>query len=669
MTTLNPPPAPDTTTAIHAFSTSARQAFNDFLEAYSSRYRITRQKRTNIISWLNNEQRTPINTIEHGQRHHALQSFRYDAEKDLLIALPSQSHELERQVVVEEEIFRIIEQEHLLSKHAGQDATWASIRGTYYGISREEVKFLIKQCEVCLKKANNRSRGPLTPILSTELFERVQIDLIDFRHQPDAPYGSTGPKYHWVMHIKDHFSKFTQLYPLQSKASAEVAMRMSEWIGAFGVPTIVQADNGREFKGVLKLLLLSHGIKIKNGRPRTPRTQGLVEQANGTVKEKILAWKLENGLSGWSVGLPACALAINRTVQRAIKTTPYQMVFGKEMRRYQILPVAMRERTQIEEELDEDNPFEISDAEEQLLSEQAVVLQSSLEKSSHRASEQQSSQILMNQEILDVDQHQRDELHAKARQNQIHANKRAVKQYSKQHTIRTFSKGDYISIAIPAQDRGPTDPKRIFGKVLEVDEQRPDLYEIATPHGILDRMYPVNQLLPLPPSITVEIPTRRMKKITLAHAARQESTSTSTPIACSCKKGCKTARCQCKKYKQKCSIACHEESIDCGNLSSLTTRTEKGQVQYTNKRRRANTTGDRVEEEEEEEESDKDDSEEDRLMEQELERLRASKGNAPPLWTLDPDLAGMTRAGRSFVSSNMTLRNRQLGAQGQSEDE
>src|SRR5256885_12409945 len=35
-------------------------------------------------------------------------------------------------------------------------------------------------------------------IISTELFERVQIDLIDFRHQPDAPYGPAGPKYHWV---------------------------------------------------------------------------------------------------------------------------------------------------------------------------------------------------------------------------------------------------------------------------------------------------------------------------------------------------------------------------------------------------------------------------------------------------------------------------------------
>ena len=116
------------------------------------------------------------------------------------------------------------------------------------------------------------------------------------------------------MHIKDHFSKFTQLYPLQGKTSGEVAMRMSEWIGAFGVPTIVQADNGKEFKGVLKLLLLSHGVKITNERPRTPRMQGLIEQANGTVKEKILAWKLKNGLSEWSVGLPAYALAINQTV-------------------------------------------------------------------------------------------------------------------------------------------------------------------------------------------------------------------------------------------------------------------------------------------------------------------------------------------------------------------
>ena len=228
MTTIQPPPAPDANTAISAFSTSARQTFDDFLEANSSRYCITREKRSNIISWIMDDQKTPTTQTEHNLHHHALHSFKYDTEKDVLTFLPSDNHPAERQVVVQEEIFRVIEQEHLLSKHAGQDTTWASIRGVYYGISRAEVKFLIKQCEICHRRAANKSRGLLTPILSTELFERVQIDLIDFRHQPDAPYGPTGPKYHWVMHIKDHFSKFTQLYPLQSKASAEVTIRMSE---------------------------------------------------------------------------------------------------------------------------------------------------------------------------------------------------------------------------------------------------------------------------------------------------------------------------------------------------------------------------------------------------------------------------------------------------------
>ena len=135
MATIQPPPAPDATAAIAAFGTSARQAFNDFLEANTSRYRITRQKRSNIISWLIDNQRTPTTQIEHSQHHYTLHLFKYDAEKDLLLALPSGIYPAEHQVVVQEEIFRVIEQEHLLGKHAGQDTTWASIRGTYYGIA------------------------------------------------------------------------------------------------------------------------------------------------------------------------------------------------------------------------------------------------------------------------------------------------------------------------------------------------------------------------------------------------------------------------------------------------------------------------------------------------------------------------------------------------------
>ena len=135
MATIQPPPIPDTTVAISACSTSAKHAFADYLALHPSRWRISRSKRANIISWLMNDQRTITSQVERSQRHHSQHTYRYEPEEDILFMLPSEGHPQERRVVAEEEILSIIEQEHLLSKHAGQNTTWASINKTYYGIS------------------------------------------------------------------------------------------------------------------------------------------------------------------------------------------------------------------------------------------------------------------------------------------------------------------------------------------------------------------------------------------------------------------------------------------------------------------------------------------------------------------------------------------------------
>lgn len=66
---------------------------------------------------------------------------------------------------------------------------------------------------------------------------------------------------------------------------------------------ILQSDNGTEFKGICLELVKRYGVKVINGRPRTPRTQGLVEQANGTVKARINAWKPTYGSSHWADSL------------------------------------------------------------------------------------------------------------------------------------------------------------------------------------------------------------------------------------------------------------------------------------------------------------------------------------------------------------------------------
>src|SRR5436309_12756558 len=117
---------------------------------------------------------------------------------------------------------------------------------------------------------------------------------------------------------------------------------------------------------------------------------------------------------------------------------------------------------------------------------------------------QETAQDSSSYNSLDQDQQQRDILHETTCKNQVHANKRAVKGYSKHYTITVFKEGDHISIAVPAYDRGPTDPKYIFGKVLTMDKEKPDLYEIVTPHGILNILYHVKDIISLTVFILLE---------------------------------------------------------------------------------------------------------------------------------------------------------------------
>jgi len=68
----------------------------------------------------------------------------------------------------------------------------------------------------------------------------------------------------WILHIKDHFSKYSFLYALPDKTTAGVAKCVAQWLGIVGIPQILQCDNGKEFKGVLLILLKKYGVKIIN---------------------------------------------------------------------------------------------------------------------------------------------------------------------------------------------------------------------------------------------------------------------------------------------------------------------------------------------------------------------------------------------------------------------
>ena len=61
------------------------------------------------------------------------------------------------------------------------------------------------------------------------VFERVQIDLIDMRLEKDDIYK-------WILHIKDHFSKYSFLRPLTAKGARQGARELEYWIQLMGPP-------------------------------------------------------------------------------------------------------------------------------------------------------------------------------------------------------------------------------------------------------------------------------------------------------------------------------------------------------------------------------------------------------------------------------------------------
>ena len=212
---------------------------------------------------------------------------------------------------------------HKASLHKGVRKTYGMVMERHYGITRDDVSAVLKHCQICILNRPNRTRAPLTPIVVDEWLERIQIDLIDLRAEADGHMK-------WICHIKDHFTKYSSLFATAGKDSEDIAKCISIFMMFLGIPEILQADNGGEFKKCVLRLVESHGIKVKNGRPRTPHIQGLVEQGNSSVKDSLRAWKEESGRKDWASALPEICWSMNATYHRSIKTTPYELVFGRK---------------------------------------------------------------------------------------------------------------------------------------------------------------------------------------------------------------------------------------------------------------------------------------------------------------------------------------------------
>ncbi len=196
---------------------------------------------------------------------------------------------------------------------------------TYYNITRDMFKLFQQYSEELQGKlVKQKNHGDnIKTIKSEEFMDRWQIDLIDYRTLPDGEYS-------WICNVQVHFTKFCWLKPLKEKSAVGVANVLNELFGIYGAPLILQSDNGREFRNHLlsDLQKLWPNLKIIDGRPRHPQSQGSIQRANGDVQNILGSWMRTRLNTKWTTALPYVQFIKNSKHHHRLGVSPYKAIFG-----------------------------------------------------------------------------------------------------------------------------------------------------------------------------------------------------------------------------------------------------------------------------------------------------------------------------------------------------
>ena len=186
---------------------------------------------------------------------------------------------------------KVVEWYHEQLNHPNFTTLCRKLKSHFYtwGLDHNNLKKIYAdlQCDICSSNVLLPKRPHSNHIKSFEIFERIQIDLtqVAFGGHEDILSRSG---YRWVLTILDCFSKYAWAFPLKTKETNQICLLLWELFSKEGVTEILQSDNGGEFVSlIIRNLMPKLGIKLINGSPYTPTSQGQVERFNRTLKSLL----------------------------------------------------------------------------------------------------------------------------------------------------------------------------------------------------------------------------------------------------------------------------------------------------------------------------------------------------------------------------------------------
>lgn len=247
---------------------------------------------------------------------------RYEAQKNTLHCLGSLIFNGDKIILPSS-----LRMEALVSAHAGHigEVAMKRIMREFFwwpGMATETEKF-VKQCLTCCQLAR---KNPPVPLSSRELPEAPwEVIQIDFLEIPGCGSGE-------FLVVVDIYSRFLSVVEMRRTNAECTNAALCEVFKRWGVPRIIQSDNGPPFQGSSFCAFWEEkGVKVRKAVPLSPQSNGAVERQNQGIVKAVAASKIDG--SNWRIALEKYIHHHNTLVPHArLNVTPFELMVGWKFR-------------------------------------------------------------------------------------------------------------------------------------------------------------------------------------------------------------------------------------------------------------------------------------------------------------------------------------------------
>jgi ribonuclease HI len=200
-------------------------------------------------------------------------------------------------------------------------------QGFYWPKAASDAAELVQKYVGCQKCARDQKQpSSLTQLIQpTWPLQRWGLDLL-------GPLPPAQGNLKYVVVAVEYFSKWIEAKPLATITS--VTVQKIFWqniVCRFGVPKAITVDNRTQFDAeAFKEFCEQIGTKIHFASVRHPKSNGLVERANGIIMTGIIKLIFNQLRGKWPDELIKVVWSHNTTISRSTGFTPFKILFGDE---------------------------------------------------------------------------------------------------------------------------------------------------------------------------------------------------------------------------------------------------------------------------------------------------------------------------------------------------